>query len=350
MTRPLHLLQVIGSAGPGGAESFYLRLVLALREQITVTPVVREGSWLAERLTEANVPFQTARFGGVFDFSTKGRLRDLVAHEKPDLVQTWMNRASGFMPKVQMPVVGRMGGYYNLKYYRTANHLVGNTEDICRYMREQGRPAGQVHYIPNFVDEPRPDFVDYRFDVRDEYGIPEHAPVLLMAGRLHENKGFDVALSSLAQLPENVYLIIAGTGPEEDALRAAAQADDLTDRVRFVGWMNRITPLCAAADIFLVPSRHEPLGNVVLDGWAHKLPVIATDTVGPRGLITDGDNGLLVPVGNENALSDAIRRLIAAPDMAATLAARGHETLAQTYSRAQVVEQYLNFYRTLVGR
>lgn len=347
MTDKLNIMQICGSRSTGGAEAFFLRLCRALHRhpQAEVMPVVRRGSWLAERLEDFAIPYEHAGFGGKFDLLTRPRLKRLIHQHRPDVAQSWMNRASTFLPRGIVPSVGRLGGYYDLKYYAGIDHLIGNTPDICRYIREEGWPEERVHYIPNFVDIPPAGFKAEGEAIRARHNIPEEAVVLLVAARLHPVKGIDVALDALAKLPKQVHLLLAGAGEEETALRAQAEASGITERVHFLGWINDITPLCAAADIFVVPSRSEPLGNVVLEAWAHAMPLVSTAAEGPKQLVTPRENGLLVPVDDAPALAHAIGEILGNPNLAVLLAEGGLGTLQHRFSEEAVVGQYLDFYR-----
>lgn len=342
-------MQVCGASGAGGAEAFFLRLCRALHHHpaANLLPVVRRDSWLASRLDAEHIPYETAGFGGKFDLFTRPRLKRLMHRFRPHIAQTWMNRASAFLPRGVAPSVGRLGGYYDLKYYAGLDNLIGNTEDICRYIRDEGWPPERVHYIPNFVDMPPPGFKAEGDAIRARHGIPQEAAVLLIAARLHPVKGIDVALDALARLPAHVHLLLAGAGEEEAALRAQAEAAGIAARCHFLGWVNDITPLCAAADIFVVPSRSEPLGNVVLEAWAHAMPLVSSDAEGPSQLITPRENGLLVPREDAGALALAIGEILANPNLAVLLAEGGLDTLHSRFSETAIVEQYLSFYRRI---
>lgn len=346
----LKTLQVCGSPEAGGAQRFFLRLVTALdrHAQSKVLPIVRAESWLAERLHAQGIPHETLAFGGRMDFSTYLGLRKCIKRFKPHVVMGWMNRACRFLPRGKVATVGRLGGYYDLKYYRRLDWLIGNTPDICRYLAESGWSADRIAYLPNFVDLPERGFKEQGEAIRARYGIPDNLPVLLLAARLHPDKGLDMALQAMARLPREVHCLLAGDGEEMYNLRALAVSLGIADRVHFTGWVNAITPYCAAADIFVVPSRREPLGNVVLEGWAHAMPVIATETPGPKQLITPGENGLLVPVGDHEALARAIASVIESPNLATSLAKAGLETLTAQYSREAVLHRYLDFYRKII--
>jgi glycosyltransferase involved in cell wall biosynthesis len=159
-----------------------------------------------------------------------------------------------------------------------------------------------------------------------------------------------VALFALNLLPQNVHILLVGDGPQSRALKAAVEADRLSNRVRFVGWVDNITPFFAAADIFVLPSRRESSTNVVLEAWAHKLPVVATTIPAPKAMLSSGENALLVSPDSEQELARAIERLIAEQGLANQLAAAGHKKVKAEFARDAVLEKYRKLYQTALAR
>lgn len=340
MTR---LLQAMAGAPHGGAEAFFERLAPALaRAGVTQRLLIRENPKRAALLRAQGLEVEEAPFGGALDLLTHWRFRKAVKDFRPDVVLTWMNRASRFAPKGPHLIVGRLGGYYDLKYYRDCDHLIGNTEDIRDWIVGQGRPTGQVHYVPNFVA----DGLGAAPVMRAHQDTPDKAPLIVAMGRLHPNKAFDVLLRAVAKV-HGCYLWLAGEGPQRAELEALASHLGVRPRVRFLGWRDDVAALYATGDIFVCPSRHEPLGNVVIEAWAAAKPVIAAASQGPRRLIADGIDGLLVPVEDDEALAGSIRRLIAEPDTARTLAAAGRAAYESRFTEAAVVARYLDFLETV---
>ena len=88
----------------------------------------------------------------------------------------------------------------------------------------------------------------------------------------------------------------------------------------------------AAADIFVCPSRHEPLGNVVIEAWAQGLPVIAADSIGPGTLIQQGNNGILFPVDDFVSLANFIKRLISDDAVHKTIVENGYAQYEAVFS------------------
>ena len=173
---------------------------------------------------------------------------------------------------------------------------------------------------------------------------PQDVPLLLGLGRLHTNKGFDVLLESLEILPRH-WLWIAGVGPEERALRARAQELGVEKRVRFLGWRRDVASLLASADILVVPSRAEPLGNVIIESWAHEVPVVAAASAGPMELISHEKDGLLCKVDDPVALADAI--IMADGELAVRLSVQGLRNYQEKFSEEIVVKKYLHFFESV---
>lgn len=333
-------MQVMAGAVHGGAEAFFDRLVPALsRAGVEQCAVIRKNAERAGLLRAQGLETIELPFGGVFDLSTERGIRRAVRDFKPDIQLAWMSRAAKFCRPNNHVVAGRMGGYYDLKYYRYCHHLIGNTRDIRDYIVRSGLPAENACYLPNFVDSAPMPAID-----RSSLDTADDVPVLLALGRLHVNKGFDVLLTALESLPHAV-LWIGGIGPEEAALRQLAGRLGVAGRVRFLGWRDDIPALMAAADVFVCSSRHEPLGNVVLEAWAQRLPIVATVTSGPESLIENRKSGLLVPIEDAQSLSAAIKTVLSDANLAAALVEAGAAAYSADYTEQSVVAQYCDFFQ-----
>ena len=340
----MRVLQAMAGAPHGGAEAFFTRLVVALaRAGLDQRAVIRRHEARARALRDAGVEVAEVRFGGPLDLRSGPALRREIARFRPDVVLSWMNRATRACAPGGFVHCARLGGYYKLKHYRGCHHLVANTRGIVGYMVEQGWPAERAHYLPNFVDAaPAPPVP------RGSLDTPDDAPLLLALGRLHANKAFDVLIEALAAIP-GAYLWLAGEGPQRDALAALAAARGVGARLRLLGWRDDVAALFAAADVFVCPSRLEPLGNVVIEAWAHGVPVVAAAGVGPAEIVGDGRDGLLVPVDDAAAIAAAVARLLADPVLAGRLAHAGRATFAASYTEDAVVGRYLDFFETVAA-
>lgn len=345
----MRVLQAMAGAEFGGAEAFFVRLVIGLHKAgLDQRVVIRKNPRRAALLRAAGVETVELNFGGRLDFSTGMMLKRQLREFRPHVVLTWMNRATSKMPRrrpldLDYVLAARLGGYYNLKYYKNCDHLIGNTEDICEYLTKEGWPQERTHYLPNFVAaDVRPPIA------RKELHIPERAKMLLTLGRLHTNKAFDTLIRALVDVHE-AYLVIAGEGPERESLENLAQELGVRPRIRMLGWRDDVPELMAASDLYVCPSRHEPLGNVVIEGWAQSRPVIAAASQGPSALIQDGVDGLLCPVDDAKAMAQAINRVLANDTLAGDLAQAGRVRYEREFTEAQVVKRYLDFFQKVGG-
>jgi glycosyltransferase involved in cell wall biosynthesis len=236
-----------------------------------------------------------------------------------------------------------LGGYYNLKYYKNCQHLVGNTVDICDYLKGEGWPEEKTHYLPNFVASDTAPAIS-----RKLLNVPDRAKFILTLGRLHENKAFDTLIRALVDVPD-AYLGIAGEGPQRERLETLATELGVRPRIRMLGWRDDVPALLAACDVFVCPSRHEPLGNVVIEAWAQGRPVVAANSQGPAALIHEGLDGLLTPVDDGAAMAVAIKRVLNDATLADDLAKAGRRRYEAEFTEAQVVKQYLQFFQKIVG-
>ena len=345
----MRVLQAMAGAEFGGAEAFFVRLVIGLHKAgLDQRVVIRKNERRAQVLRDAGLDPVELDFGGRFDFKTGLMLKRQLRDFHPHVVMTWMNRATSKMPgrrpsDLDYILTARLGGYYNLKYYRNCDHLIGNTEDICAYLKKEDWPEDRTHYLPNFVA------ADHRPPIaRKELHIPERAKMILTLGRLHTNKAFDTLIRALAEVPE-AYLVIAGEGPEREALEMLAQELGVRPRIRMLGWRDDVPELMAACDLFVCPSRHEPLGNVVIEAWAQNRPVVAAASQGPTALIKDGVDGLLSPIDDVSAMAQAINRALNDATLAGDLAQAGRERYDREFTEKQVVQRYLNFFQRIAN-
>lgn len=344
----MKVMQVMAGAAHGGAEAFFERLVSGLhRAGLDQRVVIRTNPERAALLRAQGVEPVQCRFGGALDIGTPMSIKREVRHFAPDVVLSWMNRGTRMATKARRSGkfvhVARLGGYYDLKYYQGCDHLIGNTQDIVSYLVKNGWPEERAHYLPNFVSEERAAPVD-----RKTFYTPDGAPLILALGRLHTNKAFDTLLQALARV-HNAYLWIAGEGPERAALEQQALDLGIKPRVRFLGWRTDTAALLAACDVFVCPSRHEPLGNVVIEAWAQGKPVVAADSLGPGTLINHLQSGVLSPVDDAPAMADALAAVLEDPELADHIAEGGYATFQERFTEKVVIQQYLDFFERITG-
>lgn len=342
----------MAGAPHGGAETAYVDTCLALAKAgVIVEAVIRPHPPRVQTLKDAGIRVHALPFGGAVDLWSSYRLRTIIRAFQPVVVQTWMSRATQKTPSwdsssgiPRYAILARLGGYYNLKYYKHADFYLANTPDIRRYLLDNGVASDKVRHINNFAD-----FADSPGTVnRSDFETPQNAPLLLALGRLHPSKAFDTLIQAVARVPE-AYLWIAGEGPERSALEALIASLGLQKRVRLLGWRDDRGALFRTADICVFPSRYEAFGNVFAQAWAMKIPLITTDSTGPKQFVRHEEDALLVPIDDITVMADSIRRLIGEPHTARRLAERGYERFSKEFSSQQTIQAYLEYYSYIQG-
>jgi glycosyltransferase involved in cell wall biosynthesis len=192
------------------------------------------------------------------------------------------------------------------------------------YLRGLGVPDERIAVAPNavelriFVERVDAERTD-RAALCERLGLD--GCVFLYVGRLDAEKGLDILLGAMRDVPGTLVLI--GSGPLEPELRRSAG-----ERVRLLGALARdeLVPWYAAADVLVLPSRSEPWGMVLNEAAAAGLPLVATEAVGAaHDLIEPGGNGFRVPVDDQAALAEALRSLAADPELRAAFGRRSRE-------------------------
>ncbi len=336
----LRVAHMMAGADAGGAELFFERLVAAqARAGDQVLALIRKNAARQARLQKVGVAPQVFTFGGPWDVWTKPLLARALRKFAPQVAVAWMGRAGSHAPRGDYVLAGRLGGQYDLARFAACDHLLANTETLKNWIVAQGFAENRTHVVPNFVD-------DHLGATAATLPVPAGCKTILALGRLHTNKGFDVLIAALTRLPKSVHAVIAGDGPERAALQTLAVRAGVADRVHFLGWRHDVANLLAACDVFVCSSRHEPLGNMVLDAFSAAKPIVAAMSDGPRELITPGKNGVLVAVDSAIALAAGIESVLDTPVMAAKIASNGRALFAQNFTEAAVVTAWRT---TLLG-
>lgn len=332
----------MGGSKVGGAEAFFVTLNRAFKARgVVVHAVLRDNPIQTADLAQAGIPYDTAKFGGFGDWETSRRLRKIARDFRPDIVLTFAGRASSYMPRGEYTLIGRLGGYYSLKYFRRCDYLICNAPDLVRYVVEGGWPRERVFHLPNFsrIEEGAP-------LSRESLDTPEGVPVALALGRLHPNKALDILIRAAASIPD-LWVWIAGEGEERANLENLARDLGVSKRVKFLGWRTDKAALFRASDVCVYPSRQEPFGNVVVEAWAYGTPLVTADSTGPAWLVRDGEDAILTRVDDVEGLAGGITSLLTDANLAAKLIENGRQRLLESFSEEAILDQYLELFDRL---
>ncbi|ANL31303.1 glycosyltransferase family 1 protein (plasmid) [Rhizobium phaseoli] len=179
-------------------------------------------------------------------------------------------------------------------------------------------------------------------------------PLIVFLGRLSERKGVTELLSALSHplMKELRWrAVLAGDGPVEH-YRHLADAMALSDRVEMPGWLDagEARGLCARADILVLPSHAEGLAMAVLEGLSHGLAVVTTRVGAHDEVITDGETGIFVPVGDQNALAAALAKVVSDRELRTRLAVQGRAHYLNHFSMMAYMRSLGRLYETVSGK
>lgn len=230
---------------------------------------------------------------------------------------------------------------------RVDRFLAVSGEIAAELVEQLGWPADKVEVAYNAVDVARA-AVAAPPGLREELGGGEGRPLVLTPARLDAQKGHDILLEAIAEVPD-AFFLLAGEGPERARLETRAEALGVAERVRFLGRCEDVPELLAACDIFALPSLYEGSSLAVLEAMAAGIPIVSSAIGGTEELIEDGGSGLLVAPGDPVALAAALRRLLGDEQLRRNLAAGARERVDSGLRREQNAERVADVYRELLG-
>jgi glycosyltransferase involved in cell wall biosynthesis len=216
---------------------------------------------------------------------------------------------------------------------RRAARVIAITNALARFQIERvGLPPGKVEVIHYGLDD-----VPAAWGENAPDDVPVDAPLLLSVCRLEPQKGVDVAIRALRDIPR-AHLVVLGEGPQRDELQALGD-----ERVHLVGRVPDVAAWLQRADVLVHPVRWEGFGLALLEGMLASLPVVATRVSSIPEIVADGETGLLVPPDDSHALADAVNRVLAEP---AGYGERGRERARSEFSVAKMADRTLAVYES----
>ncbi len=225
--------------------------------------------------------------------------------------------------------------------YRKVTGLIAVSREIAQRLTFfMGGDASKIVTILNAVDTASfsKDWDQKR--EKETLGVDPEIPIILCVGRLAPEKGHIYAIRALARLQEEeiqANLLIAGDGPLRKVLEKEAQRLSVRKRIFFLGNRTDIPRLLGTADIFLLPSLYEGTSLALLEAMAAGKPIVTTDIPPHRQILQAGTNAFLVPPGNPDAISAALRELLADPHKATSMGMEAAATALRDYDIRKLI-------------
>ena len=355
----MRVLHVITSLARGGAENHLLLLAAgqaALGHQVAVAGLKEPSDLFADFAAAGVAPHALglSRYG---EIAPALRLRRLVKKVAPDLVHAHLPPAELYarlaLLGLGVPLVTTRHNderfapiFFQRALSRWCSARAARVICISEAVRDwtTRNPHGPR------LDPARATVIRYAIDpapFADAAPAPDldsEGPLVGTLARLVPQKGLDVLLEAFARVPPPARLVIAGIGPLQESLAARIARPDLAGRVRLLGKRADTAAILSALDLFVLPSRWEGFGLVLLEAMAAGRPIIASRVSAIPEVVQDGATALLVPPDDAGALRDAIATLLEDPARAAALGAAGRLRVAAEFAPPAMVRATLDLY------
>jgi glycosyltransferase involved in cell wall biosynthesis len=233
--------------------------------------------------------------------------------------------------------------------------VIAVSDHTARHLIEiENAPRCKIEVIVNGIDfdRVRASGPDARLRIRAEYAS-DAAYLMLIAARLHPEKGYEYLFDALPQISKGVSkpvrLLVAGAGPYEAEYRRQVASLGCGEMVRFLGFRDDVADLMTAADLVLLPSVAEAFGLAAAEALYLGVPVVATRVGGLPEIVSDGVDGVLVPPADSASLAEAVIRLLSNDQQRMKLAGTGRAKVVQRFRFEDMVRRYEQLYDRLAA-
>ena len=340
----MKIIQIMGGYSDGGAEIFYIDALAALSnlniEQYAI--VNKKNKKGIKKLEELNIPFKTVSFNKLIKWPSKLIISKVIKDFKPDIAHYWMGRACSFLIRGEHINIGWHSGYRGVDRFRACDYHIALTNELKKHISLQGIDPDKIFELPIYTNENKSKKIN-----RKDFDTPDDKQLLLSLSRLHPVKGIDILIEAMVKVPD-VFLWIAGSGPIKKDLINQTKRLGLGGRVKFLGWRDDKEALMATSDICVFPSRNDAFGAVIIEAWAAKKPNIACKSPGPKAIIKDNYDGLLVDIDDSNQLADTIKKVIINKKLRQSLANNGHRKFMKNYSEQAFSRNIIKIYSSVI--
>ena len=327
------ILNLMLGKGRGGLEQAAIDYAEALAlANLKAVTIVSPEAWALTALAGSTLAHETLPNFSAWDPIAAYRLRRRAKQLGARTIICHGNRALGLALRAlkgHLTIIA-VAHNYSIRRFAKADACFAITDHLAQHLRCEG--ASTISLMPNMV----------RIPADIPHPRNNTPPVIGSMGRMVAKKGFRTFVDACAVLRNrNVpyRALIGGDGDEAEAIDALIRGYGLESQVTRIGWVKDKARFFESLDLFVLPSYHEPFGIVLIEAMSAGLPVISAKAEGPSEIITNGSNGLLVPLKDAEALADAIAELLANPARAQQLADAGRAHVSAQYSPAAMANR-----------
>ena len=365
----IHILHLIDTTGPGGAETVFTTLLSKLDpEHYQHTVVLRGEGWVADTVRQAGIEPLIINSKGSFNLGYVFTLFRLIRERRISLVHAHLlgSNIYGALAALlsRVPMIATFHGGVdvasNERFLAAKFRLIniGANAIVCvsrRLQNELGSRSplrsSKLRLIYNGVDPEtfRPRSGDA---LKAELGLPGDSRIVISIGNIRPAKGYDHlvnAVSMVAAEDPKVHFVVVGH-PRKDLfeqLKAQVKQQRVERNIHFLGFRSDVQDLLCQADVFLLPSTSEGFSISTVEAMMAGIPIVATRSGGPEEILEHEVTGLLVPVADSKAISLAVLRVIC-EQIPADMTERARQKAEESFSVKKMLTEYEALYQELV--
>lgn len=360
MNNHYHISFVTSTLNSGGSERVISLLANALQERghsVEIININRHEVFYPIN-AEVQLTFVEEECDGTFIGKKMMWLRSYIKRNRPDVVIPFMTDVEcvtlASMIGLHIPVISSERydpRASNLQYktirwlfLRLTTHLVVQTEDIKSCYSKALQKRTSVIYNP-VNDEV------FRQIENEELKIENIMPRILSVGRLAPQKNFPMLINAFAAIKDEFpdwQLLILGEGPERQSLQLTIDNLQLTDRVLMLGRSEHVIDELRKSKLFCMSTNAEGMSNALIEAMCVGLPVVSTDVCGAKELLQNPESGLIVPVGDTESLTEALRKVMSSNEMMQQMSER-NLAKAEWFKQDRIVDQWETLIRDVVS-
>lgn len=363
------VLELIQAEGIGGAEMVLYNTVCHLdSDRFDVRVLVVGGGLLVDRLRQAGFEADEFEFKNSYNLSLVRTLKDIIRDHKIDIVHSHLSRMNmyGFVASIFTPAVNVMtihgesgfSGWLARIYYFLFGNISGRVVAVSNLLAESFckrtlvRPA-KVEVVHNGIDVSRFKGKFDRDEVLKRYNLPTEAILILAVGNIRPIKGYDLLIDAfeliVAKEPEARLLICGGEIYEHRKnLQERIVSHNCSEKIVLAPFAEDIEAVYSAADFYVLPSVSEGFSLTTVEAMASGLPVITTDCLGPREIIDNGQDGIIIANREPAVLAKAIIDLLGDPDKCIEMGRLARLKVAEKFSIEKAVGKFEKLFEALV--
>ena len=348
----MKIAHIILTSQNGGAEQVFIDYIGILKnighENFAI---IKNDAPYFSKLEKLEIKTQKiANKFGYYDFLAIKEIKNFIEENKIDVVIAHAGKSMVLTHKALKKITNKkvilvaVNHSYNIKRSLCADIIFSVNKEIFFKTIDKKRTPGNSFIINNAIDLEgfEPNFPENNF-------VGKSPIILGVIGRFHKAKGFDSAIDALKILQKNslqkIILKIAGTGEEMANLQKKAKDLNLENSIEFLGWIANPKDFFAQIDIFILPSKNETFGLVILEAMKFSRPIIATNCDGPKEILRHEIDGLLVDLKSSetipNQIAKAVEKIISDEELTNNLVKNSYQRLKNRFS-FEILERMLS--------